>query len=40
MYDKEAEIASVIGEHGLLTNNITKIDEAPWAGVLLDKDRD
>ena len=40
MYDKEAEIASTMAENGLLTNNITEIDESPWAGVLLGEDCD
>ena len=40
MYAKEAEVASTMAENGLLTNNITEIDEAPWAGALLGEDRD
>ena len=40
MYNKEAEVASAMAENGLLTNNITEIDEAPWADLLVDEDRD
>ena len=40
MYNKEAEIASTMAENGLLTNNITEINKTPWAGALLDEDRD
>ena len=40
MYNKEAEMASAMAENGLLTNNITEIDEAPWAGALLGEDCD
>ena len=40
MYDKEAEIASTMAENSLLMNNITEIDEAPCAAVLLGEDRD
>ena len=29
MYDKEAEIASTMAKNGLLTNDITEIDESP-----------
>ena len=38
MYNKKAEIASTMAENDLLTNNITEINEAPWAGVLLVED--
>ena len=40
MYNKEAEVASAMVENGLLTNNITEIDEAPCAGAILGEDCD
>ena len=40
MYDKQAECASAMAENSLFINNITKLDEAPWARALLGEDCD
>ena len=40
MYDKEAKCASLMTTNGLLTNQFSELNDAPWAGVLQGEDQD